>query len=164
MFLRNLFGKFWLLYSSFLLILTFAPLFIFWNRVTLDPVKFTEEWIKLFSSGLIIGFIILYFNDNYNKRSEIFLAQKLYEINFKIPLESILVKLESNQTNFDVKQEFYTIKNYLIKMDSLDKFAGNTFCEKLILKMESNDKISEVDLLTFKNNFYDLKENYGSNR
>jgi len=38
--------------------LTFWPAIVFWNQLTVDIPKFTEEWIKICTSGLIFYLIL----------------------------------------------------------------------------------------------------------
>ena len=56
--LRELFGRAWLLSLFILLAVIFWPVLLFLPGLAFDPVAFTEEWVKLSATGLLIYLIL----------------------------------------------------------------------------------------------------------
>lgn len=74
--------------------LTFWPVAVYWSRIRFDPARFTEEWLKLISTGVVLYFLLQTVDEIRRRRELSAYWSKLVKDLLLKPLANIRTTLE----------------------------------------------------------------------
>ena len=112
----NLFFK-----TLLLVILGFWPAIIFYDQIILDVAKFTEEWIKIFTSSILVYLLMKYYN---MKKKENELRLNLIDV-LTLINKKCLSKVELQRLAFFEEKMKSQFKELNINLVLFRKINGN---------------------------------------